>query len=200
MESRCASVYFSHADPCEGNQRALLITADAAELLNPTCHSSSVPSSANCRVPLLHPSLPLRGAVQNPPLTDTAAWRCLSLSLSLPPKSEIWISLNWRAPPPPTPQHHSLFLLLVSEKSVCTSDLSSFSSCSLYVWVILVPSLFWGDSSHDATVSADSRSAEPINLPELLLLAWSFKFLCKSSVVFSFIDTSGLKVSQFYEQ
>lgn len=84
--SRCAYVHFSHADPCEENQRALLIITDAAELLNSTCHSSSVPSSANdCRVLLLHPSLPLCRAIETPSLTGTAALCCLSLF----PKSEI---------------------------------------------------------------------------------------------------------------
>lgn len=115
MESRCASVHFSHADPCEGNQRALLITADAAELLNPTCHSSSVPSSANCRVPLLHPSLPLLlGAVQNPPLTDTAAWRCLSLSLSVTQIRDLNL---FKLTPPPHPPA-SFFISIVSFREI----------------------------------------------------------------------------------
>lgn len=66
--------------------------------------------------------------------------------------------------PPIPPMHHSLFPLLVDKKLVCASDLSAFCSCSLYVSVLPASSLFWRDSPHSATVTTDSRSAEPINL------------------------------------
>lgn len=160
--SRCEYVHFSHADPCEENQRALLIMTDAAELLNSTCHSSSVPSSANdCRVPLLHPSLRLCGVVEAPSLTDTAALCCLSIpqirDLNLFEMSPLSLSL-----------HHSLFPLLVCKKLVCASDLSTFSWC----FRCFLLHLCFGE-----TQCNDQQNQ--LTCDELLLLAWSFKLLCK---------------------
>lgn len=194
MESRCASVHFSHADPCEGNQRALLITADAAELLNPTCHSSSVPSSANCRVLCCIPRF-LSAEPFRTPRSQTQRLGAVSLSLSVIQIRDL--NLLKFTPTPPA----SFFISIVSLRE---SGLHVGPVVFLLLFFVTYGCFLFhfcfGENHHTVQQlpqTPDQRNQ--LTCAELLLLAWSFKLLCKSSVVFSFIYTSGLKVSPFYE-